>query len=271
MPAMTPLDAWTARRIRQGLSHIQQPGLGQNTGMAVPLDRDALVAYQVEALNQTIAYARSNSPFYQNLLAGLPVRPLTNLNALSRLPFTTASDLYQNSMRFLCVSQSLVPHVVTLNTSGTTGTPKRLFFSEDDLERTVDFFHHGMATLVSSGQGVLTLMPGDRPNSVGALLTRGLARLGATNFVHGFVADPEAAIRSIADNRIDCLVGLPAQVLALARHMEAVGVSADCRISTVLLSGDYASEILLDAVARILNCQVFTPLRPHRERAGRWR
>ncbi len=258
MPAITPLDAWIARRISQDRGQMQHPGLEQNPEMAAPLDRNTLEAYQRDALNQTVAYARNTSPFYRDHLASLPETPLAGLDDLARLPFTTAADLHQGSMRFLCVSQSLAPHVVSLNTSGTTGQPKRLFFSEEDLERTVDFFHHGMSTFVSHGQRVLTLMPGARASSVGGLLTSALARLNVTNFVHGFVADPQAASREIADKSIDCLVGLPSQVLALARHMEAEGTCAACRISSVLLSGDHAPAIMMEEIARIWGCRVFT-------------
>jgi len=245
---MTLLDPWIARLIGPRGSHA----------LPAPLDLDALRTFQLKALNRTLAYARDKSPFYREHLSHLPGIPLAGLGDLARVPFTTATDLRSDPMRFLCVSQSRVPHVVTLSTSGTTGQPKRLFFSEDDLERTVDFFHHGMATLVSPGQRVLTLMPGGRPGSVGALLTRALTRLGVTNFVHGFVADPEAASRDIADKSIDCLVGLPAQVLALARHMEAEGEHTGCRVSSVLLSGDHAPETLLEEIARILDCRVYT-------------
>ena len=50
---------------------------------------------------------------------------------------------------FLCVSQNDVNRIVTLQSSGTTGKPKRLFFSEADQELTIDFFHYGILTLVS--------------------------------------------------------------------------------------------------------------------------
>ena len=47
--------------------------------------------------------------------------------------------------------QDDVARIVTLRTSGSTGEAKRLFFTEEDLELTVDFFHHGMSTLVRAG------------------------------------------------------------------------------------------------------------------------
>lgn len=75
-------------------------------------------------------------------------------------------------MQFLCVSQDEIDRVVTLQTSGTSGEPKRLFFTAKDLELTVGFFHRGMATLTEPGWGVLILMPGPKPASIGDLLSK---------------------------------------------------------------------------------------------------
>ena len=55
-------------------------------------------------------------------------------------------------MRFLCISQSEVERVVTLQTSATTGDPKRIYFTEEDQLATIDFFHWGMSMLVSARQ-----------------------------------------------------------------------------------------------------------------------
>ena len=72
---------------------------------------------------------------------------MSALSDIARIPFTAPSDLADNPMRFLAVRQDDIARIVTLRTSGSTGEPKRLFFTKKDLELTVDFFHHGMSTL----------------------------------------------------------------------------------------------------------------------------
>ena len=67
---------------------------------------------------------------------------------------------------------------MTLQTSGTTGPPKRIQFTAADQALTVDFFRYGMSVLVEPGDRVLALLPGERPDSVGDLLRRGLAAHG---------------------------------------------------------------------------------------------
>ena len=103
---------------------------------------------------------------------------------------TSAKDLQHNGPQFLCVSQSEVERIVTLQSLRKDEPPRRIYFSADDLELTIDFFHHGMNTLVHPGQRVLILMPGDRTGSVGDLLAKALVRAGVEAFVHGIVKDP---------------------------------------------------------------------------------
>jgi len=69
------------------------------------------------------------------------------------------NELRSYGQNMLCVSQDEVARIITMHSSGTTGPPKRLYFTGDDLERTIDFFHHGMKTLVKPGQKVLILLP----------------------------------------------------------------------------------------------------------------
>jgi len=51
------------------------------------------------------------------------------------------------------------------------GGAKRIFFNDADLESTVDFFHHGISTLVAPGQRAMILLPGN----VGNRPVKGLA------------------------------------------------------------------------------------------------
>ena len=238
--APTPLDRWTARKI------------GRPAGCS--LQRQHLIRYQLEALNRTLTHARENSPFYREHLAGLSL-PLASLDDLADLPFTTAADLRRDPLALLCVSRDRIARAVTLETSGTTAPPKRLFFTDADLELTVDFFQHGMSTLVAPGQRVLILMPGTLPGSVGDLLVKALARMDVRGIVHGPVNDPQTAIRTALAEGIDSLVGIPVQVLAMARHKDGPRLAG--RIRSVLLTTDYVPDTTVAAIETGWGCRVF--------------
>jgi phenylacetate-coenzyme A ligase PaaK-like adenylate-forming protein len=221
-----------------------------------PLTRFALENYQLRKLQETVAYARQHSPFYRSLLQGVCDEEFTSLADIARLPFTTAAELREDELRFLCVSQGEIERVVTLNSSGTTAPPKRLHFTAEDLELTVDFFHHGMSTLVKPDERVLILMPGELPGSVGDLLVKGLGRMNVAGIVHGLVRDAGEVLDRIAAEEIDCLVGLPVQVLALARHPNAARL-APGRLKSILLSADYVPAAVVRELTAVFGAAVF--------------
>jgi phenylacetate-coenzyme A ligase PaaK-like adenylate-forming protein len=239
---ITPLEDWIAEKI--GL-----PG-------AVPLTQAALARYQTRALNATVTHAFRRSPFYQARMGGDTPPVIERLEDIHRLPFTTAEDLRCDPHRFLCVSQGAVARVVTLQTSGTTRSPKRVFFTQGDLEETIDFFQVGMSTLVAPGERVLILMPGDTHGSVGHLLAEALSRMDVKGVVHGPMKDPASTAAAILEEKITCLVGLPAQLNALARSAAAAMIPPG-QLTSVLLAADYVPQAVIANMKNSWQCEVF--------------
>lgn len=236
---ITPLESWIFQKIGSSKAY---------------LTREAIEAYQIEKLHETIQWAGKNSRFYRTRLADIGKNPVGRLEDMALLPFTTAEDIRRNPLQFLCVSQGEINRVVTLPTSGTTGDPKRIHFTVEDQELTVDFFRHGMSTLTGRGDRVLILLPAERPGSVGELLARGLDRLGAVGIQHGPVRDVRNTLRTMEQERVDTLVGIPVQVLALARLWPGGGRP----VRNVLLSTDYVPDAAIGELQRIWGSEVFT-------------
>ncbi len=234
---ITPLDDWIRQKI--GAS---QPNF----------TRQALEDWQLSRLNETLALARVRSPFYRRLFAGMP-EILHSLQDLRQYPFTTPEDVRRSPLLFVCVSQGEIQRVVTLQTSGTTGLPKRFFFTAEDQALTVDFFGVGMSTLTRPGDRVLILLPGELPGSVGDLLRLGLLGQGREPIPYGPVRDPFHALDVIHEKRADCLVGSPTQVLGLARRWQP----GRHKPRTVLLSTDYVPKAIVDALKEIWGCEAF--------------
>jgi phenylacetate-CoA ligase len=218
---------------------------------------EALEDYQRQRVNEIIDYARSNAPFYRRHLAALPAAPLSALSDIAHVPFTAPSDLADNPYSFLAVRQDDIARIVTLRTSGSTGEAKRLFFTEGDLDLTVDFFHHGMSTLVRPGQRVAILLPGELSDSVGDLLARGLRRMDVHPLVYGPVTDPLHAAEAVASFGAHCLVGIPTQVLAVARSRTGAAIGKGV-IESILLSTDYVPRAIAKTLEKVWGCRVFT-------------
>jgi phenylacetate-coenzyme A ligase PaaK-like adenylate-forming protein len=233
------LDTWMAARM----------------GLAAPLTREAIAAWRLARLDETIAYARVASPFYR-AQPDWPDGPLGGVEDLARLPFTTAADLLANDPPLLALSQSAVARVVTLRTSGSSGPPKRLHFTPDDLESTVDFFHHGMALFTRPGDRAAIAFPGGQPGGVAAGLAVALRRLGAVPVAAPSPLDPVALAAWLRDARPDVVAGPPVPLLAAARVAAKDG-GAPIRVRAVLLSSDHVAESLARALAAAWGAEVF--------------
>jgi len=224
-------------------------------GLAAPLTREAIAAWQLARLNETIAYARTASPFYRARRAWMD-GPLAGIEDVARLPFTTAADLSADDPPLLALSQSAVARVVTLETSGTSGPPKRLHFTPDDLEATVDFFHHGMALFARPGDRAAIAFPGRRPGGVAAGLAIALRRLGAIPAAAPSPLDPVSLAAWLREERPDVVAGPPVPLLAAARVAANDG-GAPIRARAVLLSSDHVADSLARSLASAWGAEVF--------------
>ncbi len=238
-PPLTPLDTWTARQL----------GVDR-------LTREALDVWHLRQIDRLVASAQDRSPFYRELYGTRHLVPLGCAADLAALPFVTQTDIRERGLDMLCVSHSDVARVVTLPTSGTTGPPKRVWFTEADMALTVDFFHHGMQAIVEPGDRLLVLMPGPQPGTVGTLMAAAMEPLGVETVVYGFVDDPAKVNRLIVERRIDSLIGVPAQVLALARD-GALPRPAFGSLKSVLLSADHVPVAVRRALEETWGCAVF--------------
>lgn len=237
---LTPLEPWIANKI----------------------EHTDLTQYQLRKLNETLQLTATKSRFYRWHLANISIE-LASLDDLARLPFTIADDLRADPLSFVCVSQDDIQRVVTLDdanfslttltTSGTTGQLKRLYFTRDDQELTIDFFRVGMSTFTAPGDRVLILLPGETPGSVGDMLASALTRLGAVPIKHGPVRDAAAALEVIRREKINVLVGVPTHVLSLARYPNAPKLP----LKSVLLSTDHVPQVIKQVVEERFACQVY--------------
>jgi len=221
------------------------------------LNRTLIENYQLVKLRETIALAAEKSHFYRCALGTFPVDKISSLKDLRELPFTTAEDISKNPLRFLCCSQDEIKRVVTLESSGTTGYPKRIFFTAADQELTKDFFHHGMTVMAQTGDKVLVLLPGERPGSVGDLFADSVRRMNVVPVPHGIIRDPGYTLEVMAGEQVDTLLGIPVQVLALACCEPPGENKFPLNIKNVILNTDHVPRAIISRIKKKWDCRVF--------------
>jgi phenylacetate-coenzyme A ligase PaaK-like adenylate-forming protein len=275
------VDDWIAKKI------------GMEKGAA--LTRAALETWQLIKLRETIERVIAHSSFYREKLLGHNDEPVTgkgvynvhppsviarsiatkqsngfmtidSLAGLEGLPFTTSDELASEGSRMVCVPASEVSRIVTLQTtsdvvnsqatSGSTGPPKRVWFTEADQELMTDYIHHGLQVMTGPDDVFLVLMPCERPGSVGDLVALGVERIGSRAVRVGPIPPDGNRDEEVLElmRREGVTTGLATAPTAarLALHDETYN-----KMRTILLTAQYISEADEDAVESLWGCKVY--------------
>lgn len=98
------------------------------------MDRDGLRHFQSERLRETVERVYFNVPYYRNKMqeAGLGPEHINSVDDLSRLPFTTKTDLRDNyPFNLFAVPMSEIVRIHA--SSGTTGKPTVVGYTRNDI------------------------------------------------------------------------------------------------------------------------------------------
>ncbi len=208
-------------------------------------DREAVRSWQLARIRELIAYVKEKSRLHGGLYADLD--PPQSLEAFSTFPTIGSHDLTERGRDMLCVSQSQIDRIVTLQTSGTTRKPKRVFFTRQDIDLTLDFFQHGMKTLCGPGDRALILFPAATPDSVGALLSTALKRLGLE--VHCSTVEESGEV--FRSSPIEVVCGPASWVLAAAKRNPGLAVRS------VLTSSEVLDKTMREGLRGLWGAEVF--------------
>jgi phenylacetate-CoA ligase len=95
---------------------------------------EASRAAQQRLLGEHLRYAAERSPYYRRTFREYGIDPAAvTLEDLPKLPLTDKKDLADHNDEFLAVPMSSVVDIVL--SSGTTGSPVKVLYTEKDLER----------------------------------------------------------------------------------------------------------------------------------------
>lgn len=97
------------------------------------------------------------------------------------------------------------------------------------------------------------LLPGQAYGTIGDLLQKALDQSQTACTVFGLLTDLEAAEKIIQEKDINCIVGIPIQLLYLSRMKSETFK----KIEKVLLSTDYVPRVLIEELNQKFECQVF--------------
>lgn len=192
-------------------------------------------------LSAILSRARADCPFYQRLYADV-----RSDAGLTDLPIIDASAYWQahNSDRREVLTGPLVDGVV-LNSGGTTGAPKYVYFNNEEWDSAI-----AMSALACEGTGLET---GDSvanlfasANLAASLIFSTMSlqamRVGVMQFPIGYLAQHfDAADEIIRRFGINTLAGFPTRLLQLIDHMDRKDAPR-VQMRRILFAGELFSE-----------------------------
>ncbi|CCH48108.1 phenylacetate--CoA ligase family protein [Pseudodesulfovibrio piezophilus] len=184
------------------------------------MDRNKLEKLQLVRLKETIANAKA-TPFYAEQLADISPEDLTSIKDISRLPFTTKDDL-RSQYPYGMLTRSLDDFVRLHASSGTTGTPTAVFYTQKDLDTWADLMARCMFACGCRKSDVLQNMSGYGLFTGGLGIHYGSERLGMLTVPAG-AGNTKRQIKLIRDFNVSVLHIIPSFALYFAQKVQEEG------------------------------------------------
>jgi phenylacetate-CoA ligase len=180
-------------------------------------------------------HVAKNSPFYRETFATRAIKPSAIRSAadLRVLPFTTSRDV-RAWQKFLCVGEEDLSSVFT--TSGTTGEPKRVYFTYRELRSLSNFAAVALRFRYPGRLVVLIALPMANGLWLGSVLAqRAVEQAGGLGLPVG-AGDPEAALKWMSRFMPNVVISSPSYMTALTRQAQRTGFRL--KLDRILVSGE---------------------------------
>jgi phenylacetate-CoA ligase len=180
-------------------------------------------AAQEGLLRKHLQYLSVHSPYYRSLFkaSGIDATAVT-LDSLHTLPLTDKAALGQHNEQFLAVPRSAIVDIVL--SSGTTGRPTTMMYTENDLRRLA---YNEEISLESCGLTrddiVLLTCTMDRCFIAGLAYFSGVRSLGAAAIRNG-LSGFESHLEIIERLKPTAIVGVPTFLLKLGQFVKSRGI-----------------------------------------------
>jgi len=214
---------------------------------------------QLKRLRETLGRVYFNVPFYHNRFQALDIKPdsIKSVSDISRLPFTIREDILNNyPFGLLAVTRDEMVRVHT--SSGTTGKPKAIFFTKNDIDRAADLIAR---CLVMTGMRKYDVLQNMMTYGLftGALVMHYGAEKVGVLIVPAGPGNTERQIMLMKDFHTTALHITPSYALYLADYINARGIDPkqDLFIKRAYLGAEPYSEQTRKKIEELLGIEVY--------------
>ncbi len=254
------LEQWLHDKIRQ---ECQQNAIFSGySGLQLQekINRTEINKYHFYKLRESLKYAYNNSSFYRELYNQNGIEPdkIVSVDDWDKVPFTTPEALIENPGRLLCVSLGKIARTISILSSGTTGRPKKILYTPQDIDKIVDFMSAGMRAVASEGDVVHIILHGGSAYGQLDLLARGVAKMGATPIKAGVDHTPGEHLELIKTNRATLIFGQTGRIYRITQELLAEGHElSNLGVRILYLTSVYLPGAMRRRLESAWNCEVY--------------
>ncbi|MFQ5835279.1 MAG: phenylacetate--CoA ligase family protein [bacterium] len=223
------------------------------------LDREKLEKLQLKRLKKVLDRVYHKVPFYREAFEANKVKPedIKNLKDLERLHFTTREDLRAGyPYGFLASSLS---RLVRLHTStGTTGKPKAVLFTQKDIYQASELITRSMRMTGAGSEDVFQNMMSYGLFTGGLIFHYGAERAGLL-VIPGGTGNTERQIELMRDFKTTIVHITPSYALYLAEVMERMGLDprGDFNLHIAYLGAEPYSQATKSKIEEIFSLDAY--------------
>ncbi|MEI7904835.1 MAG: phenylacetate--CoA ligase [Candidatus Firestonebacteria bacterium] len=223
------------------------------------ISRPKLEKLQLERLNKTLKLVSENVPFYKKALKKHKITPssIKRVSDIEKLPFTTREDLQANYPEGLLACGR--EDVVRLHTSsGTTGKPKAVFFTKQDLDNSANLIARCLVATGCTKHDVLQNMMSYGLFTGGLVMHYGAEKLGML-IIPSAIGNTERQIMLMQDFGTTTIHLTPSYALYLASIFEQKGINPgkDLKLKRAFMGAEPYTEETRTKLETSLGIDVF--------------
>ncbi|SDL18111.1 phenylacetate-CoA ligase [Maridesulfovibrio ferrireducens] len=221
------------------------------------LDRSELEKLQAERLRKTIEQA-ANSPYYRESFKknNIDSSIIKTVDDIKRLPFTTKDDL-RSQYPYGLLTKPLDEFVRLHASSGTTGTPTAVFYTQKDLDTWADLMARSMYAVGVRRSDVLQNMSGYGLFTGGLGIHYGSERLGCLTVPAG-AGNTKRQIKLIRDFNVTALHIIPSFALYFAGKVREEGYDpAEMPWKIALIGAEPHTEHTRQKIEELLHIKAY--------------
>ncbi|MBI9111345.1 phenylacetate--CoA ligase family protein [Maridesulfovibrio ferrireducens] len=221
------------------------------------LDRSELEKLQAERLRKTIEQA-AKSPYYRESFKknNIDSSIIKTVDDIKRLPFTTKDDL-RSQYPYGLLTKPLDEFVRLHASSGTTGTPTAVFYTQKDLDTWADLMARSMYAVGVRRSDVLQNMSGYGLFTGGLGIHYGSERLGCLTVPAG-AGNTKRQIKLIRDFNVTALHIIPSFALYFAGKVREEGYDpAEMPWKIALIGAEPHTEHTRQKIEELLHIKAY--------------